>query len=289
MRLKNLDLAIVTLIIIVNVGWIQIPHRPWFIGILLAVPLAFVLPGYALTQALFSRKPSKQANTLILKPNLSIRRPIGSVDHITLSIGLSMALDVLVGFTLNIFPIGLQAQSWTISLGLLTLVFALVTLYLRRNNSAKSERILRPPIAIYQYLLFGAAIPVVIAAVSMSLVRPPATQAYFTQFWMLPSHQATTSCTISVGVQNFEAGSKTYKVIVTVNDAPVSVWQSVNLAPKETWDRLVPIHTTFPNNAYIAAKLYTLDKPETIYREVHMTFGSSAGSKDAKGNTLCEY
>ncbi len=282
MRLKNLDLVGVMLIVIVNVGWIQIPHRPWFIGILLAVPLTFVLPGYAITQALFSRKPAKQANTLILKPNLSIGRPIGSVDYITLSLGLSMAIDVLVGFMLNIFPIGLQAQSWVISLGLLTIVFTLTAFYFRRKGNAKSERILKPPITSYQYILFGLAILVVIAAIGISLVRPSITAVYFTQFWMIPSHQTAASCTVNIGVQNFEEGSKTYRITITVNNALANVWESVNLAPKEAWEHLVPIHSTSSNNIYIEARLYKLDQPKTVYREAHMTLSGSVGSKNAK-------
>jgi uncharacterized membrane protein len=282
MRLKNLDLVGVIFIVIINVGWMQIPHRPWFIGIFLAFPLTFVLPGYAITQSLFSRKSPEQVNTLILKPSLSIGRPIGFVDYITLSLGLSMAVDVLVGFALNIFPIGLQAQSWVISIGLLTTVFTLIAFYIRRRDDVKSGRISKPPIAGYQYMLFGSAILVVIAAVGISLIRPPATAVYFTQFWMLPSHQATTSCAVNIGVQNFEASSKTYRVTIAVNNASLSIWQSVNLAPKETWERLVPIHTALSNTVYIEAKLYELDKPETVYREVHMTLSGSAGSGNAK-------
>lgn len=272
MRFKNLDLIGVILLVIANVGWLQLPSHPWFIGVLLAVPLTFALPGYALTQALFGRKPSQQTSSLIRKPNLNLGRPVSSIDYITLSLGLSMAVDILVGFILNIFPIGLQAQSWILSLGVLTTVFAMVALNLRRKGSTKSERILRPPISRSHCMLFGMAILVVIAAIGIALVRPPATQAYFTQFWMLPSSRTMTSCTVTVGMQNLEAGTKTYQVIVTTNGTPVGVWQSVTLTPKQTWERLVSIHATHTNSAYIEARLYKADELETVYREVHMAF-----------------
>ena len=280
MRFKNFDLVGVTLVIIVNLAWIQVPQRPWFIGIVLAVPLTFMLPGYAITQAIFPKKPSTQANTLILKPQLNLGQPIGPVDYFTLGLGLSMAIDVLVGFILNVFPIGLQAQSWTISLGSITFIFVLIAFYQRRKDKVKSIEISKLPIAGYQYLLFGLAILLVIFAVGIALVRPPATQNYFTQFWMLSSSHTTASCAVDVGVQNFEAGTKTYKVIVTVNNTPLQVWNAVNLAPKEKWERIVSIQTV-SNNAYVEAKLYNLDRPEVVYREVHMTLNNSQGSNNA--------
>ena len=286
MRFKNLDLIGVLFLVLANVGWLQLPSHPWFIGILLAVPLTFALPGYALTQALFRRKPAQRTSSLILKPNLNLGRPISSIDYITLSLGLSMAVDILVGFTLNIFPVGLQAQSWILSLGVLTILFTLVALYLRRNESTKSKRILRPPITRSHTILFGLAILVGIAAIGIALVRPPTTQAYFTQFWMLPSSHTTTSCAVTVGIQNLEANTKTYQVIVSMNGAPVSVWQSVPLTPKKTWERLVPIYITGNTNAYIEARLYKVDEPDTVYREVHMTVESKAGSKEDR---LCTY
>ena len=63
MRLKNLDLIGSIFFAALSVGWAQLPSRPLIIGIILAVPLIFVLPGYTLTQVLF-RKQSLDSSTI---------------------------------------------------------------------------------------------------------------------------------------------------------------------------------------------------------------------------------
>jgi len=57
---------------------------------------------------------------------------------------------------------------------------------------------------------------------------------------------------------------------------------SVVLAPQGEWDRLVPVTLTAAGNAYIEVRLYRLDRPETVYREVHVTFYSLGGSKNGE-------
>src|SRR5229473_6559491 len=139
MRLKNLDLIAAILVVAINVGWTQLPHPPLVIGIILALPLIFILPGYTLTQTLFRERlpaPDPSSN-LILRPSLKIGQPINAADHIILSLGLSMAIDVVVGFALNILPIGLQGLSWIISLGLIITIFALLVAFLRRKDAVK--------------------------------------------------------------------------------------------------------------------------------------------------------
>src|SRR5690349_8477477 len=111
MRFKNLDLTIVLIIVVINVVWIQLPNRPLLPGIIFALPLTFFLPGYALTQVLFRKHTSEQtpgsSNRLIRQPDLIVGRPVTGVDKLLLGFGLSMAIDVLVGFSLNLLPIGL--------------------------------------------------------------------------------------------------------------------------------------------------------------------------------------
>ena len=282
MRLKNFDLIGVIFLVIINVGWTQLPSRPLIIGIILAVPLIFVLPGYTLTQALLCRQSPAPSSNLILRPSLKIGQPVSAVDHIILTLGLSMTIDVIIGFILNVFPIGLRALSWTISLGLVTTVFTLLAAYLRRRNHVKIEKIPRLHINIYKCVLIGLAILVAAVAIWFSVIRPSATQADFTQLWMLPSNQATNSCAVRIGVQSFEATSVTYRITVAVNGAQVNTWPSVVLAPHEEWKQLVPIPLLSTNSVYVETRLYKLDRPETVYRDVHLILNNSKGSKNQK-------
>ena len=282
MRLKNFDLIGVIFLVIINVGWTQLPSRPLIIGIILAVPLIFILPGYTLTQALLCRQSPAPSSNLILRPSLKIGQPVSAVDHIILTLGLSMTIDVIIGFILNVFPIGLRALSWTISLGLVTTVFTLLAAYLRRRNHVKIEKIPRLHINIYKCVLIGLAILVAAVAIWFSVTRPSATQADFTQLWMLPSNQATNSCAVRIGVQSFEATSVTYRITVAVNGAQVNTWPSVVLAPHEEWKQLVPIPLLSTNSVYVETRLYKLDRPETVYRDVHLILNNSKGSKNQK-------
>ena len=282
MHLKNFDLIGVILLVIINVGWTQLPSHPLIIGIILAVPLIFVLPGYTLTQALLCRQSPAPSSNLILRPSLKIGQPVSAVDHIILTLGLSMTIDVIIGFILNVFPIGLGALSWTISLGLVTTVFTLLAAYLRRRNHVKIEKIPRLRINIYKCVLIGLAILVAALAIWLSTIRPSATQADFTQLWMLPSNQATNSCAVRIGVQSFEATSVTYRITVAVNGAQLNTWPSVVLAPHEEWKQLVPIPLLSTNSVYVEARLYKSGRPETVYRDVHLILNNSKGSKNQK-------
>ncbi len=291
MRLKNLDLIAAILVVTINVGWTQIPNRPLIVGIILALPLTFILPGYTLTQTLFRKRSPDQSlastNNTILRPSLIIRQPVGGADQIILSLGLSMAIDVLVGFSLNVFPIGLQALSWAFSLGLITTVFALLAAFLRRRDIAKVARATRLRITIYDGILFGLAILVAAAAIWLSIIRPLEPQPSFTQFWMLPTNPANNSCAVSIGVQSFESASVTYRVVMTVNGSQAGMWSSIVLAPQEKWSRSVPVKPRAVSSLYIEAQLYRADTPGTVYRNVHLTFHNSTGTKNGQARHQC--
>src|SRR6266496_604679 len=116
MRLKNLDLIVTLIIVVLNVIWVLLPSHLPVIGIILSLPLVFVLPGYTLTEALFRK------------------RLLETSHHLVLSIGLSLAIDLLGGLILNLLPIGLKGISWAVLLGLLTTIFSLLVGYLRRRT-----------------------------------------------------------------------------------------------------------------------------------------------------------
>src|SRR5271165_5198204 len=121
MRLKNLDLIITIAVALINVGWVLLPNRPSLLGTIFVLPSLFVLPGYALTEALF-RRSSTDADALTHKVRLRLERPFGMSDRLIISLGLSFAIDIICGFVLNMLPMGLQALSWAVALGLLTTI-----------------------------------------------------------------------------------------------------------------------------------------------------------------------
>src|SRR5947199_10727937 len=136
--IRNADLIGAICFALLGIAWALLSNRPLLVGVLLAIPLVFILPGYTLTRAFFRRQPgdplSASSNGLILQPRLKIGQPFGAVDLKVFSLGLSLVIDVVTALPLNLIPVGLQWHSWTFSLGLVTLMFALLA-YMRDKSA----------------------------------------------------------------------------------------------------------------------------------------------------------
>ncbi|UCD27053.1 MAG: DUF1616 domain-containing protein, partial [Candidatus Bathyarchaeota archaeon] len=81
--------------------------------------LAAFLPGYCLTEALFSKKNA-----------------IDEIERFTYSVGLSFAVTSLVGLFLSLTPIGLTLQTALLALGSIVIVLSLVSL----NRKYRAEK-----------------------------------------------------------------------------------------------------------------------------------------------------
>ncbi len=257
MRLKNLDLIVAVTIAGLNVVWALLPSHVPVIGIMLALPLIFVLPGYTLTQALFHK------------------RSLGVPARLLFSLGLSVAIDILGGLILNLLPAGLHRISWAVLLGLLTAVFSLPVAYLRRAAPVSGVRLPGLRFTISSSVLFGLAIVVVALSIAYDAIGvAQQTHPSFTQLWMLPTVQSGKSCAVRLGLRSFESTSVTYRVTMTIEKAQAATWPSVVLAPQGEWDRLVPIPPKITDNVFVEAQLYRVDNPQTVYREVNLTLHS---------------
>jgi uncharacterized membrane protein len=306
MRVRNLDLIGAASIAIASITLALLPYRPPFVEIVLAIPLVFVLPGYTLTQALFRpRHEDSSPNSasshngspggLILPPKLITGYDFGMVDQLAFSLGLSLAIDILAGIFLNLLPIGLQWRSWSLALGLLTLAFALLAWLRRLTSSSDLAEESRPraaqappppnrstPAPTFSHFgkgqrrpykeisLLIAALLVAGLAVWLAMVRPPQPQPSFTQFWMLPSAQASHSCAVQVGMQSFETAPVTYRIQVTGGGIQVFSSSSITLDKQQQWSRTVSIPNA-SGSEFVDARLYRLDQPGAVYREVHVT------------------
>ncbi|HLZ81180.1 MAG TPA: DUF1616 domain-containing protein [Ktedonobacteraceae bacterium] len=290
MRIKNLDLIVVTGVVVINVLWTHIPHRPALPGILLVLPLTFIIPGYVLTQVVMRRRspdPSLDASSkLMLRPGLKLRQPIGIADQIVLSLGLSLAIDVLVGFGLNFLPVGLQASSWALALGLFTTVLTLLAVFLRQKDRARTAITSRFRVTIYDGLLLGLAIIVVIAAVWLAIIRPLDPQPSFTQFWMLPARN--NGCSVSIGMQSFETTPVAYRVVMMINHAQTDSWSSIVLFPRQTWSRSVAVTPGKASSLHVETLLYRTDEPGNVYRNDHVTLYISTVSTNGQLQYQCK-
>ncbi len=256
MRRKNLDLIAAVCIAALNVIWALLRVQIPVIGIILALPLVFVLPGYILTEVLFRKQPLAASHRLLL------------------SLGLSLAIDILGGFILNISPMGLQATSWATLLGLLTAVFSLLAAYFRRGTILSNEaRLPRFRFSIAGCILLALAITV--SVLSLRYAASGAEQQPhpgFTQLWILPVAQSGENCTVRLGMRSFESTPVKYRIVMKTNGAQVTIWPSVVLVPQQEWERVESITSGAAGSASVEVQLYRLDKSVNAYREVHFTF-----------------
>lgn len=282
MRLKNFDIFISLLIAAINVGWVFIPDHPPIGDIICALPLVFIVPGYALVEALFTDFPDA-SGAVIREPRMRTQRPFKRPDRLFLSLGLSLAIVVINGFVLNMLPMGLERSSWAVSLAILTAVFSLIALYRRRRSSPSAKAAAgRLRVTFYDCILFALAGAIVISSVWYSVLdaQQQQQQSTFSQFWMVPSKQGNNGCAVLVGVHSFEGTTAKFEIVVTANGTEISTWPAITLAPQEQWDQFVSIAPRNTKSVYVEAKLYRSDKPGTVYRYAHILFNSSGeGSK----------
>jgi uncharacterized membrane protein len=204
-----------------------------------ALPMVFLLPGYALLSA--------------ISPRHRFRR----TEQVVLSIGLSIMLLILGGFLLNWTPWGLQARTWTVGLGALTLVACVVALVRRTNGPTFSPLIVQTGLTVGQGMLL--ALTVVIAALAWTIahraaeVLPP---SHFTQLWILPA-EGQEQGAVEVGIYCMEADTTRYTLQVSVGGA-ITRWPVIELEPDESWEVTVNLPET-ADAEYVHAELYRLD------------------------------
>lgn len=97
------DLRIVVLLTILAAAAMMVPTANASFLPLLALPLVFVFPGYALTAVLFPKGG------------------LGFPETVTFSLGLSLAAVIVGGLLINLTPQGLDVLPWTVFLVSVTL------------------------------------------------------------------------------------------------------------------------------------------------------------------------
>lgn len=117
----NLDMKLAAALIILSILFILIPpFNQTFLRIILALPLLLFLPGYLFICVMFPG-----------------RSELGSIERLTLSIGLSIAITVFDGFALNYTPWGFRPNSIVISLSVIMGILLIVTNHQRSKLKEK--------------------------------------------------------------------------------------------------------------------------------------------------------
>lgn len=224
------------------------------IGLLAGSLLVLVLPGYAVMAAAFPRST------------------LAAPERLLLSFGLSVALTALGGLTLNWLPWGLQASSWMVLLGGITVGAGIVarrrrhtTIVLARGGTGLTAR---------QALLLGLA--ALLAAGAVGVARHGASQQHapgIAQLWILPStvgHQLN----VRLGVRSLEATVVQYRLQVVVGGQVASEWPTITVEAGATWETTMVLPRKQDDAQTIEVLLYRADAPEVVYRRVVLRLGA---------------
>ncbi len=217
----------------------------------LVVPLVVVLPGFALTAALFRQSL------------------LTTAEQVLLSLGLSLVMAVLSGFVLDWTPWGLGTVSWLILLGSITLIAGGVAFFrpgTKRLLPASRTGLQFNRSSLRPLILFSLAALIVIAAlvVTRNSALNQSTPG-FTQLWLLPGNTANQ---VRLGFNNEEATTVTYRVQVRVANNIVREWSALTLKPSEKWETTLETLPGQSGGQAMEALLYRVDTPDKIYRRV---------------------
>jgi uncharacterized membrane protein len=217
-----------------------------------ALPLALLLPGYAVTAAAF-------AGRVLPRPQLFL-----------LSVALSLATLALGALVLDVVPGGIRRGSWA---ALLVVVVAggCMTASRRRPRSANGHL---PHLRLHLRasegaLLLGATLALA-GAFGLSWTSVPAKNAVgYAQLWMLPQG-GTKIPSVQVGVVSKEQHSTAYRLRVRWAGQSKSFTSRLSLKPGEERVFEVPVTRPPPGRSLrVYAFLYRDDRPGEVFRLVN--------------------
>ncbi|HRQ37983.1 MAG TPA: DUF1616 domain-containing protein [Chloroflexota bacterium] len=226
----------------------------WELGavrVLFAVALVAILPGYALTTAIF------------------VKYPLGFAEKLAFSCGLSLGLAAIGGLLLHFTPWGLQPASWVMYLGSITIIANVLALGRMQQTAQVDLSVIQVPLRLHQLLLMLLAGGVLMGAYLTARAgaenrpAPP-----FTQLWLLWADEAETQ--LQVGIQNQETAVRQYRLELSNRQGQMQEWPVITLAAGETWQTDFASPPIIGETDFIKATLYRLDAPQEIYRQVYL-------------------
>jgi uncharacterized membrane protein len=214
--------------------------------------LVFVLPGYALTFALFPR------------------HTLDAPERTAFSIGLSLVIAAFGGLLLNATPSGINPLSWAILLVAVAALAGVVTFLRQRRMPTDPVRLRWSRMARSQAILFGLAAVIALTAVTLSYAdarHQPSPG--FTQLWLLPAGGDTP--TLRIGVESHEPVAIQYRLQLAVDGQVALEWPSVTLQPNERWETTAALPANVSSIGTIEAILFRADRPDAVYRRAVLT------------------
>lgn len=209
------------------------------IQVLLGVPFVLVLPGYALTCALFPGVNSDNPWSERGPVSRFYPRYISGIERIVLSVGLSIFVVPLLGLFLNFTPWGVTAGPYLMALLTVVVGGALVAAVRRLLLPAEVRFVVPVPGYLRAFkhadrrtklinVVIGSLLVLSLGVAGGALAAPGDGEQY-TEFYLLTQNETSgelvsndypsriapgTSETVQVGIENQEARSMEYTMVV---------------------------------------------------------------------------
>jgi uncharacterized membrane protein len=218
------------------------------IRLTVAAPLCLVLPGYAVTAAIFASRRLDRGRLAVL------------------ALGMSLIVLVLCALLLNYVPGGIRDLSWALILLAVIVGSSRWAAIQRRPRTQPffSWPRLRVSSAD-RALLVGAALAAVAALVVSARVLPADSAVGYTRLWMLTNKE---SSAVRIGVGSEEQHRAHYRLLVKMSGR-VLMRRRLALDPGEERLLLLPLARTEGKEPQrLAASLYREGSPRDLYRRV---------------------
>lgn len=221
------------------------------VRILFAIALVTILPGYALTTAIF------------------INMPLGIMEKVAFSFGFSLGMTSLGGLLLNYSPWGIQSNSWVILLGGISIIASVVTLVRIKYVEEVDLQVAHVPLHVNQLLLMLLAVMIMAGAYmyartgaqNNSLPSP-------TRMWMLWVGNSQTE--IVLGIENQDSAAARYRLVLSTLQGQIHEWSEITLAPNTVWEVRYEAPSSVSEADFIKASLYLLNSPDEEFRQVYL-------------------
>lgn len=247
---RNTMLMLFTLLVAVLVILAATGMNVVLLRALLALPLVLVVPGYLCTMAAFPHR-------------------VHFAERWLLSIGLSLVVVVLGGLVLHLTPWGLTSTAWAVYLSVVVVISGGIAWWRRRRTGRSASGVRQfTRLTTQSSVMLGVSGLIIVAAFMVARVgaeNQPVSR--FTQFWLLPSKQQDEN-RVRLGVANQETQTMMYRVELLVAGSAVTEWPVVQVEQGAQWQIDATLPVAQQQNEVVTARLYRLDEPNSVYRQV---------------------
>ncbi len=239
----NFDLIVVTAGALLALSTVALDF-PVSVRLPIGLVATVILPGYALSMALFPRGE------------------VSGVERSALAFGLSLGVIVLSVPALNVTPFGLHAGPAVVTVVAITLVATAVGWWRRRARPSGhvwpgiTPLHLGPRLGARRYwALAGLGFILLVLVIAFGLTGPPRVA---TEFFVLgpdgtieslPTRMTTGApTTVTLTIRSHEDSSGPYRIVVETGESPLASVGPISVQPGETWSGRISFSVARPGN-----------------------------------------